>query len=45
MNNNWKKIIQSAWEKDGEIKLGTSEVTLNSLTNDVQSFPPKARVY
>ena len=20
MNNNWKKIIQSAWEKDGETK-------------------------
>jgi succinate dehydrogenase / fumarate reductase flavoprotein subunit len=34
-----------AWEKDGEVKLGSSKVTLNSLTNDVQSFPPKARVY
>ncbi len=34
-----------AWEKDGEVKLGSSKVTLNALTNDVQSFPPKARVY
>ena len=34
-----------AWEKDGKVKLGSSKVTLNSLTNDVQSFPPKARVY
>ena len=34
-----------AWEHEGEVKMGTSEVTLNSLTNDVQSFPPKARVY
>ena len=34
-----------AWEKDGEVKLGSRKVTLNSLTNDVQSFPPKARVY
>ena len=43
-DENW--LVHSlAWEKDGEIKLGTSEVTLNSLTNDVQSFPPKARVY
>ena len=43
-DENW--LVHSlAWEKDGEIKLGSSEVTLNSLSNDVQSFPPKARVY
>ena len=34
-----------AWENEGEVEMGTSEVTLNPLTNDVQSFPPKARVY
>ena len=34
-----------AWEKNGEVKLGTSKVTLSSLTNEVQSFPPKPRVY
>ena len=33
------------WETAGEIELDTSEVTLNTLTNDVQSFPPKARKY
>ena len=43
-DDNW--LFHSlAWEKDGEVKLGSSKVTLNSLTNDVQSFPPKARVY
>ena len=34
-----------AWENEGEVEMGTSEVTLNPLTNDVQSFPPKERVY
>ena len=34
-----------AWENEGEVKMGTSRVTLKPLTNDVQSFPPKARVY
>ena len=34
-----------AWEDEGEVTMGSSEVTLNTLTNDVQSFPPKARVY
>ena len=34
-----------AWENEGEVKMGTSQVTLKPLTNDVQSFPPKARVY
>jgi succinate dehydrogenase / fumarate reductase flavoprotein subunit len=34
-----------AWENEGEVEMGTSEVTLKPLTNDVQSFPPKARVY
>ena len=43
-DENW--LVHSlAWEKDGEVEMGTGEVTLNSLTNDVQSFPPKARVY
>ena len=43
-DDNW--LMHSlAWENDGEVKLGSSKVTLNSLTNDVQSFPPKARVY
>ncbi len=43
-DENW--LVHSlAWEKDGKVKMGTSRVTLNSLTNDVQSFPPKARVY
>ena len=30
---------------DGEVRFDYRPVTLQPLTNDVQSFPPKARVY
>jgi succinate dehydrogenase / fumarate reductase flavoprotein subunit len=35
------------WVDDatGKASLGERPVHLNTLTNDVQSFPPKARVY
>jgi succinate dehydrogenase / fumarate reductase flavoprotein subunit len=45
-DQNWMKhsII---WVDDatGKTTLGERPVHLNTLTNDVQSFPPKARVY
>ncbi len=34
-----------AWLKDKKTKLGTRPVTLRAMSNEVQSFPPKARVY
>ncbi|HLI22038.1 MAG TPA: succinate dehydrogenase flavoprotein subunit [Stellaceae bacterium] len=30
---------------DGKVRLGTRPVHLNTLSNEVQTFPPKARVY
>jgi hypothetical protein len=30
---------------EGEVKMGDRPVTLTPLTNEVQAFPPKARVY
>ena len=34
-----------AWLKDKKTKLGTRPVTFRAMSNEVQSFPPKARVY
>ena len=34
-----------AWLKDNNIKMGSRPVTLRAMSNEVQSFPPKARVY
>ena len=34
-----------AWLKDNDIKMGSRPVTLRAMSNEVQSFPPKARVY
>ena len=34
-----------AWLDDKKTKLGSREVTLRAMSNEVQSFPPKARVY
>ena len=34
-----------AWLKNKNIKLGARPVTLRAMSNEVQSFPPKARVY
>ena len=35
MNNNWKKIIQSAWEKDGETK---SKEVVNCINKTINSL-------
>ncbi len=35
-----------AWlDSKNKVKIGKRAVTLNAMTNEVQSFPPKARVY
>jgi succinate dehydrogenase / fumarate reductase flavoprotein subunit len=34
-----------AWLQDNKIKMGSRPVTLRAMSNEVQSFPPKARVY
>jgi succinate dehydrogenase / fumarate reductase flavoprotein subunit len=34
-----------AWLRNGKVEIGYRPVHLNPLTNEVQSFPPKARVY
>ena len=33
------------WLDDKDVKLGKRPVTLRAMSNEVQSFPPKARVY
>ena len=34
-----------SWHNDKEIKIGYRKVNLSTLTNEVQSFPPKERIY
>jgi len=34
-----------AWLEDNNVKMGRRPVTLRAMSNEVQSFPPKARVY
>ncbi|MBJ57687.1 MAG: succinate dehydrogenase flavoprotein subunit [Rickettsiales bacterium] len=34
-----------SWLEDKDVKLGSRPVTLRAMSNEVQSFPPKARVY
>ena len=34
-----------SWLNQNEVKLGKRPVTLRAMSNEVQSFPPKARVY
>ncbi len=44
-DENWM-IHSLSWVKeDGSVSLGARPVTLTTLTNEVQAFPPKARVY
>jgi succinate dehydrogenase / fumarate reductase flavoprotein subunit len=44
-DNNWMKHSLAWCDADGKVKLDYRPVTLTTLTNEVQSFPPKARVY
>jgi succinate dehydrogenase / fumarate reductase, flavoprotein subunit len=42
---NWLKHTLSWLDGDGKVRLGYRPVHLYTLSNDVQAFPPKARVY
>ena len=41
----WLKHTLSWCDESGKIEIGYRDVHLQPLTNEVQSFPPKARVY
>jgi succinate dehydrogenase / fumarate reductase flavoprotein subunit len=43
-DENWLKHTV-AWLDDGKVTIGYRPVHLNTLSNEVQSFPPKARSY
>ena len=34
-----------SWHEDKQVKIGYRPVTLSTMSNDVQSFPPKERIY
>ena len=42
---NWMKHTVTWLDERGKVKIDYRPVHLNTLTNEVQSFPPKARVY
>jgi succinate dehydrogenase / fumarate reductase flavoprotein subunit len=42
---NWMKHTVASLDERGRVKIDYRPVHLNTLTNEVQSFPPKARVY
>jgi succinate dehydrogenase / fumarate reductase flavoprotein subunit len=42
---NWMKHTLAWCGEDGRVRFGDRPVSLNTLTNEVQAFPPKARVY
>ena len=44
-DNNWLVHSLSWLGQDGTVSLGTRPVHMNTLTNHVQSIPPKKRVY
>src|SRR5579872_287436 len=44
-DKNWLKHTVSWLDDAGKVRLGYRPVHLNTLSNEVQSFPPKARVY
>ena len=45
-DKNWLKHTLAWWAPEtGEVTLGERDVSLQPLSNEVQAFPPKARVY
>ncbi|HEY2541025.1 MAG TPA: succinate dehydrogenase/fumarate reductase flavoprotein subunit, partial [Stellaceae bacterium] len=42
---NWLRHTLAWLDGDGRVSLGDRPVHLNTLSNEVQSFPPKVRVY
>jgi succinate dehydrogenase / fumarate reductase flavoprotein subunit len=44
-DKSWLKHTVSWLDAAGKVRLGYRPVHLNTLSNEVQTFPPKARVY
>ncbi len=44
-DENWLKHTVSYLDNKGNVKFNYREVVLKPLSNDVQAFPPKKRVY
>ena len=44
-DENWLAHSLVWLSKNGDVRLGTRPVQMNTLTNHVQSIPPKKRVY
>ena len=44
-DNEWMKHTLAWVDHDGKVKIDYRPVVMQTLTNDVQAFPPKARVY
>ncbi len=44
-DENWLKHTLTSLNENGEVDFDYRPVHLNTMTNDVQAFPPKARVY
>jgi succinate dehydrogenase / fumarate reductase flavoprotein subunit len=42
---NWMKHSLAWWDGKGKVRIDYRPVVMQTLTNEVQSFPPKARVY
>jgi len=44
-DENWMKHTLSWCDPDGQVRIDYRPVQLQPMTNEIQSFPPKARVY
>ena len=44
-DENWMKHTLAWCDENGNVKLDYRSVVMQTMTNEVQSFPPKARVY
>jgi len=44
-DQNWLKHTLSWRDRDGKVRLGSRPVHLSTLSNEVEAFPPTARVY
>ena len=44
-DDNWMKHTLAWCDDDGNVKLDYRQVVMQTMTNEVQAFPPKARVY
>ena len=44
-DTDWMKHTLASCDENGKVNFAYRPVTLNTMTNEVQTFPPKARVY